>query len=129
MIPVVHVDARGVNLTRGVVKSGNESQNTLTCVEHQVVPSGWSPYTQSAQELWVTFICKECTKFCKVTGAHIIVYEGEDTWLAGGGSSGRYAACRGPGVDTTVRIVVCWAAVTCVANIVPVCVRLVWIAD
>ena len=26
----------------------------LTFVEHQVVPAGWPPYIQSAQELWVT---------------------------------------------------------------------------
>ena len=25
----------------------------LTCVEHQVVPGGWPPYTQSTQELWL----------------------------------------------------------------------------
>ena len=122
MIPIVHMDTGEVNLTRDVVKSGNKSQNTLTCVEHQVVPSGWSPYTQSAQELWVTFIFKEYTKLCKVTGTHIIPYEGEDTGLAGGGSSDCNAGCRGPGVGPTLRIVICWAAVTSVANTVPVCV-------
>ena len=95
---VVHMDTGGVNLARFVVKSWNlkylinsQCQNTRTFVEHHVVPSGWGwveLQIQSAQEQWTTFILKERAKLLSnVTGAHILVFEGEDAGLAGGGSS------------------------------------------
>ena len=35
---------------------GSASVELRTWVEHQVVPGGWRPYTQSTQELWVTLV-------------------------------------------------------------------------
>ena len=49
---VVHMESTGVNLRK--YYSEVKKYLNLTFVEHQVVPAGWPPYIQSAQELWVT---------------------------------------------------------------------------
>ena len=48
----VHMESTGVNLRKHY--SEVKKYLNLTFVEHQVVPAGWPPYIQSAQELWVT---------------------------------------------------------------------------
>ena len=49
---VVHMESTGVNLSGENITV--KKYLNLTFVEHQVVPAGWPPYIQSAQELWVT---------------------------------------------------------------------------